>query len=696
MLVTQISIDLSGLSRFEYVIAKQADSGSRLIQVQLLDNGKIYVIDNKTTARVSITKPDKTEVVDDCTISNNMIEIVLDENMLAAAGTATAEIILTGSSGDVLTSASFDIKIIATATGKGAESSSEYKSFKAALATVDSLKNEVGEKATKNDIDTLQNRIDNLIKLEEGSTTGDAELQDIRTGEDGTVYETAGAAVRAQAAKKIDKPSSATAGQVIAIKTVDENGVPTEFEAVEKGGGTDDLDNLKFEVGDETYKLNSFLDGVNWIEGIRILNGAEQANTSYWSTDYIKIPEEFSFYGSYGYGVTGAFFYDDKKDYINNTIGDDGSIPEGSCYLRMTTSNIQKYSTYGSVPGFGIMKYLNQIPVDKETNLTGINKEGTLMDAIYNPLKAKPLINFTGDSNTYGHGVDQKSWAYYFAKALKDNFDGKRLYYYVGCPYIHCIIEQTSQSSPTPRLHAFSGKTSGNEFISFKTNAAKAYYGNTGTVLTESNHKIYVDGVETSGTKNTDYEWYVDLDGEEHEIKFMVSNPDSGNVYLNNPYFSIEKTITFNNYAVSGRNSMNVSVNEIDACDVYIVMIGTNDANNNVYTGNQNTMFLHFFAEFIDKCVFIEPVYSVNMKNVAHLIQMVEIMGGNVMKLPYLNVLMAINETETMQSDALHFTKKGHIMICNVISDELGFPTNISPEYTEEDTVGNVFANLAT
>ena len=77
-----------------------------------------------------------------------------------------------------------------------------------------------------NDINALSARMDTFTKLAEGSTTADAELIDIRNGYDGTVYETAGEAVRAQIGKlsgeKVDKQTL-----VLSNNRLDPNGVMT-------------------------------------------------------------------------------------------------------------------------------------------------------------------------------------------------------------------------------------------------------------------------------------------------------------------------------------------------------------------------------------------------------------------------------------------------------------------------------------
>lgn len=66
-------------------------------------------------------------------------------------------------------------------------------------SNINSLKTETSN--NNYNIEIQKNRIDNLSSLKEGSTTGDAELIDIRTGYDGTIYNNAGEAVREQVNK---------------------------------------------------------------------------------------------------------------------------------------------------------------------------------------------------------------------------------------------------------------------------------------------------------------------------------------------------------------------------------------------------------------------------------------------------------------------------------------------------------------
>ena len=78
------------------------------------------------------------------------------------------------------------------------------------LGKVDELAEAVAnEIATRQENDAvLSSRMDTFTALGEGSTTGDAELADIRVGADGTTYSTAGEAVREQVSKLSEEISN--------------------------------------------------------------------------------------------------------------------------------------------------------------------------------------------------------------------------------------------------------------------------------------------------------------------------------------------------------------------------------------------------------------------------------------------------------------------------------------------------------
>lgn len=167
------------------------------------------------------------------------------------------------------------------------------------------------------EIDVERNRITNLATLTEGSTTGDAELIDIRVGADGTTYENAGSAVR---------------GQITDLKT----------------NLSDNNNNIKKTILDDGYLHLPHL----YTQGAINATGAENS-TGAWikSTDYIPVAEgdiiKYTGATKDANDVTLSRYialYGADKSFVSRTGFTTLTIPTGVSFVRITVG-------YGSSTG---------------------------------------------------------------------------------------------------------------------------------------------------------------------------------------------------------------------------------------------------------------------------------------------------------------------------------------------------------
>lgn len=152
----------------------------------------------------------------------------------------------------------------------------------------------------------LSSRIDNIATLSEGSTTGDAELADIRVGLDGKTWPSAGAAVRGQIQDTED--------YIQALDKFENNSGLLITNLFDKTGATDG-------------------------KYLRIANGTEATQAEYFYTDYFPVNEKLTYYiTGTTLGTTGTCCYDQDKRFIQGftvTTGDPLIIPANTFYVRM-------------------------------------------------------------------------------------------------------------------------------------------------------------------------------------------------------------------------------------------------------------------------------------------------------------------------------------------------------------------------
>lgn len=218
MITKVIKLDINK-NLYEKIKAKQGDTKSRFLLFQLLDGSMPFNLENRSV-RAYMLKPDSTEVFNDLIINNRNTghcTLELTNQVLAVAGIVKIELMIIENDKKI-TSSIFELQvdksinsensIVSTnefnALLNGLASLSEYDNYKEKAKKVPELEENIQElgsqleqKARESDLVTERKRIDNLAALEEGSTTGDAELIDGRVGANGVIYNVIGGNIRA-------------------------------------------------------------------------------------------------------------------------------------------------------------------------------------------------------------------------------------------------------------------------------------------------------------------------------------------------------------------------------------------------------------------------------------------------------------------------------------------------------------------
>lgn len=125
---------------------KQNDTNSHKFIINLFNSGTSYNLTG-TTSRVYFKKADGTKVFSDCVLESsktNQLSIVLSTQALSCVGKAEAEITIYGTSGEILTSVTFNFNVLDVIRDDVAiESTSEFTALTNALAVVTTIANKL-------------------------------------------------------------------------------------------------------------------------------------------------------------------------------------------------------------------------------------------------------------------------------------------------------------------------------------------------------------------------------------------------------------------------------------------------------------------------------------------------------------------------------------------------------------------------
>ena len=153
----KLNLDLLKNTSTSVLYSHQLDKKSRFIDVTLTANDAEVTLDSTMTAVLNaVTNNVIVANAQNCTISNNVIVVELTDKVLSLPGVTKCEVVLSDSSGAVITAQHFIVKI----TEKAINSKSKYEPAGSTLATKDDINTAI--KKVKDEVLTKADKADTL------------------------------------------------------------------------------------------------------------------------------------------------------------------------------------------------------------------------------------------------------------------------------------------------------------------------------------------------------------------------------------------------------------------------------------------------------------------------------------------------------------------------------------------------------